>query len=93
MVAPVGSETRCLTRHILRSFGARTNIYNAKSARSAEDKVDPRNPCHILQLMNNSEYTYIQADVHFINGDYSFATNIKNPAKSSIYLISCTSTC
>lgn len=57
MVAPVGSERRCLTRHILRSFGARTNIYKAKSARSAEDKVDPRNPCHILQLKNNNEDT------------------------------------
>ena len=72
MVAPVGSERRCLTRHILRSFGAMTNIYNAKSARSPEDKVDPRNPCHILRVKNDTEST---TNVQFIN----------NPAKSSVH--------
>ena len=49
MVAPVGSERRCLIRDILRSFGAITNIYKANIARSAEERVEPRNPCHILQ--------------------------------------------
>ena len=69
MVAPVGSETRCLTRHILRSFGARTNIYNAKSARSAEDKVDPRNPCHILQVIK--KIMSVQPHIQLIDdGDY-----------------------
>lgn len=49
MVAPVGSDIRCLIRHILKLFGAITNIYKANIARSAEESVEPRKPHHILQ--------------------------------------------
>lgn len=49
MVAPVGSDIRCLIRHILKLFGAITNIYKANIERSAEESVEPRKPHHILK--------------------------------------------
>lgn len=60
MVAPVGSERRCLIRHLLKSFDAITNIYKANNARSAEERVEPRNPCHILQVQQIINYSIPQ---------------------------------
>lgn len=48
MIAPVGSDIRWLMRHFLMSLGAMTNIYKANKRRSAEDRVEPRNPWDIL---------------------------------------------